>query len=135
VTSPESRRRSIVARELASSAAAKGKGRRRSSSIGVGDLLRVDGRRDHRLIAGQRQLALSPRRHVRGKCHAKHFPERRDVVVGGPATEFDDLRQQRRLLIIQHGADRANPAPLGRHVRQRDDEPGVPFGAKRYFDA
>ena len=130
---PASRSRAIDERaSSASSASANGSGRRAQLVDAAADRRRGSASdasaRDHRRHRRRAPARASARGHVRRQRHAQHLAERRDVVLGGPAAKLDDLRQQRRLFVIEHRADRLDLLRLGGGlVEQPDDEAGVRF--------
>ena len=80
---------------------------------------------DHRLVSGEDGIALAATGHVRRQRHAQHLPDRRDVVLGGPAAEIDDLGREGGLFVVENGADGLEPGGIdSRCVRQADHEPG-----------
>ena len=91
---------------------------------------------DHLGVAASIACALAARGHVRGQRDPQHLAEGRDVVLRGPATELDDLRDERRLVVIEHRADRLELRRVDRRrVEQRDDEAGGELRSERHFDA
>src|ERR1051326_5922721 len=98
---------------------------------------------DQRLVAGdararvrigERDLAPPARGHVRRQGHAQHLADRREVVLRGPAAEVEDLGDERRLVVVEDGADRFDVFRR-RFVAQPDDEAGRALRAERHFDA
>ncbi len=91
--------------------------------------------RDQGVIAGQRHFAFAARGHVGRQSHPQHLAEWGEVVVGRPAAEREDLRNEGRLVVVEDGMERAEfRGGVGRPVVELDDETGRALRPDRHFD-
>jgi hypothetical protein len=102
--------------------------------VGVEDLLLLAGPLDRGVVGHEHGLPLPARGHVRRQGHAEHLAEGGEVVLRGPAAEVDDLGDERRLFVVEHGADRLQLLVGGRGVEQGHDEAGDELRAEGDLD-
>ncbi len=94
------------------------------------------GRVEGRAVTGRPDSPPSLRRHVRRKRGTQHLTERSEVVRRRPAAELHDLRQKRRLLVVENRPDRADSRSRDRgSIDERRDESGRQPRPVRDFDS